>query len=250
MGVSLMGAEEYLTQVRAVRQSRTGNRSKRLRELPNTQRRRPTEVERRRLSRPHDGSVPTLPLRTSAAAADYSASAHATHWRWVVAPATPNRMSARRATHAAAVRIAMIVIANHAAANDRAKDAAEDSTAPAARRDRSSTRIGRRHRNCRWTSQRRCVSRRSLRWSRCRCQNLHLRHFGLDLRDLSRDRRRLYRRMLCANHLGAVRRLLWLDRQLLMTLWRDFIRADLQVLRHRSELQITLEIFPHRGRRV
>ena len=63
--------------------------------------------------------------------------------------AATDRMTARRAPHAAAARIAMIVIANHAAANDRAKDAAEDSTAPAARRDRSSTRIGRRRRNCR-----------------------------------------------------------------------------------------------------
>src|SRR5258706_13931849 len=82
MGVSLRGAErEFSTRcdeldspLGAIVQNAYANRRS---QVPKAQRRRPTEVERRRLSRPHDGTFVSL-LRTPAPTVN-STAAHPTH---------------------------------------------------------------------------------------------------------------------------------------------------------------------------
>src|SRR4051812_27122711 len=114
-------------------------------------------------------------------------------------------------------RIAMIVVAHTATANHGAEDAAKNTTGSAATgsRNRARGRI-RLRRNRRGPRERRRIRRRRLRRRGRRGHHLHLRHLVLDLGRFDRQRRRLHGRMLRANDLLTVRRLLGLERELLL----------------------------------
>src|ERR1043165_9242891 len=91
-------------------------------------RRRPTEVERRRTSRPHDGkTLFRLSMRRYRTHRHATGAAHATRQTHAGVDVGPT--SARLRT-----RIAMIVVAHTTAANHRAEDAAKNATGTAAAR--------------------------------------------------------------------------------------------------------------------
>src|SRR4051812_40086130 len=102
--------------------------------------RRPDESERRPLSRPHDGRPAVLHSRAPRHW-NRAAGAHATHLARHSVDAAAAQDTTTGGTPRRAARIAVIVIADHSAADDRAENAAENSATVAARRNVRGARI-------------------------------------------------------------------------------------------------------------